>query len=293
MPPPFQSRPDLDARLLAALDEDLGDRGDATSAAIFAHEHQSTAILVAKASGVLAGSAVFHRVFELLDETVTVAFAREDGQRVEPGQQIARLLGPTRVLLAGERTALNLLQRLSGIATLTAQFVAAAKGRCAICDTRKTTPLWRDLEKYAVLCGGGTNHRMGLYDAIMIKDTHADEAGGLANALARVRAAASGLPIHCEARDLVEVQTALDAGVDLLMLDNMNDETLSRAIALAKGRVPIEITGGVTLATLPHLAGMGVDRVSIGALTHSAPALDFSLRLTPAAGDAPADLSGG
>lgn len=284
MPPTFQPRQDLDSRLLAALDEDLGDRGDATAAAIFPHDHQSAGILVAKQNGILAGSAVFHRVFELLDDSVTVAFSREDGQAVSRGDQIARLLGPTRVLLAGERTALNLLQRLSGIATLTSRFVAAAGGRCAICDTRKTTPLWRDLEKYAVLCGGGTNHRMGLYDAIMIKDTHADEAGGLPAALARVRASAPDLPVHCEARDLAEVQAALDANVDLLMLDNMGEEILRRAIAIAKGRVPIEITGGVTLETLPQLAALGVDRVSIGALTHSAPALDFSMRLKRAGG---------
>jgi nicotinate-nucleotide pyrophosphorylase (carboxylating) len=291
MPPPFQPRPDLDARLLAALDEDLGESGDATTAAIFDHEHSSVALLVAKAEGILAGSPVFHRIFELLDPSVTISFTHPEASPVHRGDIVARLLGPTRVLLAGERTALNLLQRLSGIATLTARFVSVAAGRCAVCDTRKTTPLWRDLEKYAVLCGGGTNHRMGLYDAIMIKDTHADEAGGLSNALARVRAASPGLPVHCEARDLLEVQAALDSKVDLLMLDNMEEETLRRAIFLAKGRVPIEITGGITLETLPRFASLGVDRVSVGALTHSAPAVDFSFRLRRVPADAPADSS--
>lgn len=269
----------LRGRIRAALDEDLGADGDVTSNAVFGGDHRSRAVVVAKADGVMCGADVFRVVFEVLDARVHVHGLFPDGTPVVPGLRVLELEGPTASLLAGERTALNFLQRLSGVSTLTARFVAAAQGRVLVCDTRKTTPLWRDLEKYAVACGGGTNHRMGLHDMVMLKDTHADGAGGLAEALRRVAPLRPRLRVAAEARTLDEVRAALDGKADLLMLDNMDEATLRQAIALAAGRVPVEITGGVRLETVGSLAGLGVDRVSVGALTHSAPALDFSMRI--------------
>lgn len=268
----------LDDRLRAALREDLGEAGDVTTNAVFAPDHVSTAILVAKADGVLSATTAFARVFVLIDDRVRVLFDAPEGSRVAKGQVVARLSGTTRALLAGERTALNILQRMSGIATLTARYVAAA-GRMAVVDTRKTTPLWRDLEKAAVAHGGGVNHRIGLYDMVMLKDTHADGAGGLGEALRRVHAARTGLRIAAEARTLDEVRAAIDGHVDLVMLDNMDDELTRAAIALIAGRAEVELTGNMTPDRIARLADCGAHRVSVGALTHSAPALDFSMRV--------------
>lgn len=267
----------LRERLTLALAEDLGRAGDVTTRAIFPAEHRSRARIVAKADGVLAGGPVVQAVFGLHDPCVQIERLIEEGSRVKHGDLAIRLQGPTRSLLSGERLALNFLQRLSGVATQTAAFVEASGGRIAICDTRKTTPLWRDLEKYAVACGGGTNHRFGLFDMVMIKDTHADGAGGLAEALRRVAPLRPGLKVAAEARNMEEVQAALAADVDLLMLDNMSDDALAEAVVFVAGRVPIEITGGVTIETVGRLARFGVERVSIGGLTHSAQALDFSM----------------
>lgn len=279
MTPVFPDSPDLRARIRAALREDLGSAGDVTSQAVFPAAHESRARIVAKAPGTVAGLPLVVAVFAEVDVRVRVALRAVDGERVEPGTLVATLEGPTVSLLSGERTALNFLQRLSGVATLTSGFVEAAAGRIAVCDTRKTTPLWRALEKYAVACGGGVNHRMGLYDMVMLKDTHADGAGGLAIALSRVQALRPGLKVAAEARTMDEVRAALAANVDLLMLDNMSGEQLREAIAHVAGRVPVEITGGVTLATIGGLASLGVARVSVGALTHSAPAMDFSMKI--------------
>ena len=268
----------LRERVRAALDEDLGAEGDVTTNAVFPADARGSAVVVAKESGVDCGGRVFELVFELIGG-VEVEVVIGDGARVVPGDVAIRLSGSVRSLLAGERTALNFLQRLSGIATRTARMVDAAGGRLLVCDTRKTTPLWRDLEKEAVRAGGGTNHRMGLYDMVMLKDTHADGAGSLAEALRRVQPLRPRLKVAAEARTMEEVRMALDGGADLLMLDNMDRATLRAAIALIAGRIPTEITGGVTEETLASIAELGVDRVSVGALTHSVKALDFSMRL--------------
>ncbi|MEO8376198.1 MAG: carboxylating nicotinate-nucleotide diphosphorylase [Candidatus Sumerlaeota bacterium] len=268
----------LITRIRGALIEDLGEAGDVTTNSIFDESAKAGAFVIAKESGVLCGVTVFAAVFEQLGG-VKVSFSRGDGERLDAGEIVIELMGSTRSLLAGERTALNFLQRMSGIATQTARFVDAAKGRLLICDTRKTTPLWRDLEKYAVECGGGTNHRMGLYDMIMLKDTHADGAGGIAKALARVNENKGALGVAAEARSLEEVRAILDAGADLIMLDNMDDQTLRAAVTLIDKRIPTEVTGGVTIDRVAALADIGIDRVSVGALTHSVRALDFSMRL--------------
>lgn len=270
---------DLAERIRLALWEDLGEEGDITSDAIFPPNHESMAHIEAKSPGVLCGIEVVRIVFEQMDPKIQLDAHRRDGGRIERGDVVLVLQGPTRSLLSAERLALNLLQRLSGIATLTAQFVEASGGKVAICDTRKTTPLWRDVEKYAVKCGGGVNHRFGLFDMVMLKDTHEDGSGGMPEALERVRKLRPKFRVAAEARTIAEVQSALEIGVDLLMLDNMDVETLREAIKLARGRVELEITGGVSLETIRTLADLGVDRVSIGALTHSAPALDFSMKI--------------
>ncbi|MCC6548011.1 carboxylating nicotinate-nucleotide diphosphorylase [Candidatus Sumerlaeota bacterium] len=270
----------LVTRIRGALIEDLGEAGDVTTDAIFGEAATASAYVIAKEPGVLCGVRIFAAVFEQLPGVALNATLR-DGDRVIAGDIVIELAGRTRSLLAGERTALNFLQRLSGIATQTARFVEAAKGRVQVCDTRKTTPLWRDLEKYAVACGGGTNHRMGLHDMIMLKDTHADGAGGIANALARVNQNKGTLAVAAEARTLEEILAILEAGADLVMLDNMDEATMREAVKLIARRIPTEVTGGVTIDRIPLLADIGIDRVSIGALTHSVRALDFSMRLRP------------
>lgn len=274
-------RPDsesLNARLRAALEEDLSTAGDVTTNGVFDAAATGRARVVAREAGVICGGGVFAQVFALLGG-VTVSIHSDDGSRVRDGNTVITLDGSVRAMLAGERTALNLLQRLSGIATMTARYVEAVNGRIAICDTRKTTPLWRDLEKYAVACGGGVNHRMGLYDMVMLKDTHADGAGALANALRRVLPLRPNLKVAAEARTIDEVKTILELGADLIMLDNMDDATLADAVKLIARRIPTEVTGGVTIERARKLADLGIDRVSVGALTHSVKALDFSMRI--------------
>lgn len=280
--PLFPDSPDLRARVAAALCEDLGTIGDVTSLAVFAPHDRLEARVVAKAPGVVCGLPMAALVFGELSADCVIRPHTHDGQRVAPGQCVLEVSGPARAVLSGERTFLNFLQRLSGIATVTQRFVEAAAGRLDIVDTRKTTPLWRDLEKYAVRCGGGLNHRFGLYDMVMLKDTHVDACGGLATALERVRAAQPQVPIAAEARDLAEVRVAVDAGVDLLMLDNMDDTAIAKAVTLIGERCPTEVTGGITPERVVTLARLGIDRVSVGALTHSAPALDFSMKSRPA-----------
>jgi nicotinate-nucleotide pyrophosphorylase (carboxylating) len=264
----------------AALDEDLGDGGDPTSAGLAG---EARARLVARAGGVVAGLA---GVEVVLAETAArlglpaAGFQAEaaDGGRVAAGSLLGRAAGPVRVLLAAERTALNLVGHLSGVATSTAADAAAVEGTGAVVrDTRKTTPGLRLLEKYAVRCGGGRNHRLGLYDALLVKDNHIRAAGGLAAAVRSARAAAPGLPLEVEAETLEEVAEALELGCDLLLLDNMDAANMTRAVAMAKGRALTEASGGVTLATVRAVAGTGVDYVAVGALTHSAPALDVAL----------------
>jgi nicotinate-nucleotide pyrophosphorylase (carboxylating) len=300
--------PPLDERLRWALREDLGD-GDLTGEAIFAHQpaREVAAVIRAKADGVLAGLAVAERVFALVDPAIRLARGEEvaDGARAAPGDVVLRLIGPAKSLLAAERLALNLLQRASGIATATRAFVEAAAGSegaaasLRVLDTRKTMPLWRDLDKGAVAAGGGVNHRLGLWDAYMIKDNHIDAAGGVEAALARVVAHrnerfageamrdAEGTPlplpeIVVEVRDLAELRRALGAVAppDVVMLDNMRGDVLREAAeVVAATDVVSEVSGGLALDNVAVIARLGVDRISVGGLTHSVRALDLSMRI--------------
>ena len=270
----------LAQRLRAALAEDLGS-GDVTSEVTLPEDAEGEAIIRAKAPGRLCGVPVAQWIFQWVDLATRIETLLEEGVALAPGDAVMRIQGKLRSILAGERVALNFLQRMSGIATLTRQYVDVIPSGCdlSICDTRKTTPLWRDLERYAVRVGGGTNHRSGLWDMIMIKDTHVEANGSLAEALRRVKEANRAVPVAAEARTYEEAEAAAQAGVDILMLDNMNNDSVQKAVSTFGQDSVIEVTGGVTIERIPTLAQLGVNRVSIGALTHSAPALDLSLTL--------------
>ena len=260
-----------------ALAEDIGP-GDVTSEAVLPPDLRLRAHIVAKQAGVVAGLPVAEAVFWRVDPSVRFTPRAEDGARVEAGTVLAEVEGPARSLLAAERTALNFLQHLSGIATLTRRFVDAVAGtRTVILDTRKTHPGHRALEKYAVRMGGGQNHRMGLYDMVLIKDNHIAAAGSITEAVRRARAAHPDLPVEVEVKDLDELREALELPVDRIMLDNFDLEAIRAAVQMAAGRVPLEVSGGVTLERVAELAATGVDYISVGALTHSAPALDISM----------------
>lgn len=274
----------------AALAEDVG-HGDATSTALVPEEARCKATLVAKQDGVLSGMAVFRAVFDALDADTQDWQTHADGDHVATGDVVASFTGPTRAVLAGERTALNFLQHLSGIATLTHSYVEAIAGLdCVVCDTRKTTPLLRTLEKAAVRHGGGTNHRHNLTDGILIKENHIAAAGSIESAIVRARRDVHHLmKVEIEVTNLGELQQALDAGADVVMLDNMDNETMVQAVALNKkitgGRARLEASGNVTLERIRSMAETGVDIISVGALTHSAPALDISLLIAPQTAD--------
>jgi nicotinate-nucleotide pyrophosphorylase (carboxylating) len=256
------------------LAEDVGD-GDLTSLAVIDEDRTCTARIVVKQPGVVCGLGVAAEIFDRLEANL-VPLA-EDGDAVEPGP-VAQVDGPARGVLTAERLALNVLGRLSGIATLTRRYVDAVAGTGAvILDTRKTTPGLRALEKHAVACGGGQNHRFGLYDGILIKDNHLRLAGALAEAVARARE--TGVPVEVECDTVDQVRAALAAGADSILLDNMTVDTLREAVTVAGGRTPLEVSGGVTLETVRAVAETGVDFISVGALTHSAPSLDFSLEV--------------
>jgi len=274
---PVEAYRDLVTRALA---EDLG-RGDATSAAVVDESQMARGVLQAKASLVVAGLDVCAEVFRQCDSAAVFEVRWGDGARCEPGDVVAVVTGRARALLTAERTALNLLQRLSGIATLTARFVAAAAGRITVLDTRKTTPTLRALEKYAVRCGGGTNHRFGLDDAVLIKDNHKRLAGGVGPAVRRALTAQTGLSVEVEVETLEELDEALAAGASAILLDNFTTYDLRQAVARGQGRARLEVSGGVTLDRLPEIATTGADAVSVGALTHSAPAVDLSFELEP------------
>jgi nicotinate-nucleotide pyrophosphorylase (carboxylating) len=263
-----------------ALDEDLG-AGDVTTDATVDPAQRARGVFIVKAPCVVAGLDVAAETFRQVDASVAVACRRLDGERCEPGDEIAVVTGPARALLIAERTALNFLQRLSGIATRTRQFVDAAAGRITILDTRKTTPTLRALEKYAVAAGGGTNHRAGLYDAILIKDNHIRLAGGVAEAVARARRLSPQLRVEVEAQTLAEVDQALASGVDIVLADNMGPADVRETVARARGRAKVEISGGVTLDRIQELGSTGADYVSVGALTHSAPAVDIRFEIEP------------
>ena len=271
----------LDRLITLALEEDLG-HGDVTSLAVIPAEASATAVIRAKQQLTLAGLGVAQRVFDLLDPRVRLHPRAAEGDQLAVGEAAAEVEGPTRSLLTGERTVLNFLQRLSGVATLTRRFVQAVDGYPArIIDTRKTTPGWRILEKEAVRLGGGFNHRQGLYDGILIKDNHLTAAGGVTLAVERVRAfIPHTLKIQVEVKDLDELDEALAAGVDAVLLDNMDTETMARAAALARGKALTEASGGVTLERVREIAAAGVDLISVGALTHSAPAVDLNMKIS-------------
>ena len=268
----------------AALAEDLV-LGDPTAEGLFGPDDTCETVLLLKEPGVVCGLGLVAAVFAALDPRVVVTPLRADGDAVGAvPTEIARVAGPTRAVLAGERTALNLLSRLSGIATLTARCVAELEGTGAILlDTRKTTAGLRELEKYAVRCGGGSNHRLNLGEALLVKDNHLRLAGGIAAAVARLHEAHSRLRLEVEAETLADVREALAAGVNRIMLDNMTPDQMREAVALchssANGAVETEASGGVTLANLRLVAETGVDYVSMGALTHSPKALDVSLEV--------------
>ena len=272
--------PGILACIQRALEEDIGP-GDATTNSIVPPEAIMGGHIIAKEDGVVAGLDVAQATFLLLDSRVQFLSLVAEGARVVSRQELAKVSGPARALLSGERTALNFLGRMSGIATLTRRFVDAVAGtRAVILDTRKTAPGLRLVDKLAVRRGGGQNHRTGLYDMILIKDNHIDFAGSLAEAVRRARAAHSGLEIEVEARALDDVQVALALGVRRILLDNMTPDAMRQAVALSAGRACLEASGNVTLANVREIAETGVDYISIGALTHSAKALDVSLDWT-------------
>ena len=266
-----------------ALAEDLGPAGDRTSQSVIPADKSAVAVFIARSGGIVAGLPVAQLVANAFPG-LTFHAVVADGVSVGPKSEIAVLSGPLRSILVAERTALNFLQQLSGIATLTRQYIQAIAGTSAtILDTRKTTPGWRRLEKYAVRCGGGTNHRMGLFDGILIKDNHiAGLAGSVRKAveLARAHPANAGLPIEIEVDSLAQLDEALAVRPDIVLLDNMPPPLLRQSVALRNSKSPqtkLEASGGITLKTVREVAETGVDRISVGAITHSAPALDIAL----------------
>lgn len=264
-----------------ALQEDLG-HGDVTTEATVAAGSSGAAVVFGREPFVLSGSQPFRKVFDLIDPAVQVASLFRDGDRIDANVPVFRLEGAMPALLTGERLALNLLQRLSGIATLTRQMTDAISGTsCRLLDTRKTTPLWRALEKQAVRHGGGTNHRFGLYDGVLIKDNHIAAVGGVREAVRRARQhVAHVLKVEVEVETLQDLEVALEAGADVVLLDNFSLEDLKAAVALTAGRCLLEASGGVTLDRVRAIAETGVDYISCGALTHSARAIDVTMEFT-------------
>lgn len=267
-----------------ALAEDLGD-GDLTAQAIVPEDARARGMVVAKQDGVVAGLSAAAAVFDELDAAVEVSICCMDGDRVHAFDQLLAVSGPARAILAGERVALNLLGRLSGVATVTAEYVAAVEGTgVRILDTRKTTPGMRALEKAAVVAGGGASHRFGLYDAVLVKENHVRVAGGVHEAARRaVENSPDGVVVEVEVESLAELEEALQARIERVLLDNMGPDDLRAAVRLARGRAKLEASGGITLDNVRAIAETGVDFISIGALTHSAPALDVSLLFEPEA----------
>ncbi|NOY77195.1 MAG: carboxylating nicotinate-nucleotide diphosphorylase [Calditrichaeota bacterium] len=273
---------EVDSLIEWAFREDFGSWGDVTSQAIFHRNDTGTARVVAKSEGIVAGLFAVRGVFERKSPEIQIEEMCEDGDFVTSGETLLIAEGSVEDLLSAERTALNFLGRLSGMATLTGKFVEAVSGtRTKILDTRKTTPGWRFLEKYAVRQGGGVNHRMGLFDRVLIKDNHIKAAGGIRPAVQAVREYLSRrgltLPIEVEVKNLSELEEALGQTIQQIMLDNMDPDTMRQAVKRVSGRIPLEASGGITLETVRAVAETGVDFISVGALTHSAPVLDVSM----------------
>ncbi len=277
--PDVTMKVNMDSYILSALKEDMPNE-DISTNAVLPTAKFGTADLICKQDGVICGLDVFARTFELLDETVAVELLAKDGDRVEKGQFLAKVSGDMRVILSGERTALNFLQRMSGIATYTAEVAALLEGsRTKLLDTRKTTPNMRIFEKYAVKVGGGHNHRYNLSDGILLKDNHIGAAGGVKEAIQRAREYASFVrKIEVEVENLDMCREALEAGADIIMLDNMSPEDMKKAVRMIDGRAVTECSGNVTKENIKNIIDTGVDYVSSGALTHSAPILDVSLK---------------
>jgi len=272
--------PQIERLIRDALDEDIG-AGDLATMATISAASRGTGLFRAKKAGVVAGLVLLDRIFYFIDPKVELRLLAKDGAEVNPGMVVAEAVGPVRALLLAERTALNFLQRLSGNATLTRKYVEAVKDYpCKVLDTRKTTPGLRTLEKYAVRMGGGMNHRIGLYDAALVKDNHIEATGSIAEAVKAVRRHAPFMAkVEVEASNLQQVREALDAGADVIMLDNMTLAQMTEAVKLVNKRAWIEASGGITLETIRQVAETGVDFISSGALTHSAPVVDFNMKI--------------
>jgi nicotinate-nucleotide pyrophosphorylase (carboxylating) len=262
-----------------AIEEDIG-HGDITTNLLVPRNNESRALYIAKGNFVLAGFPFAREVFKILDPAVEFRIFFQEGAKVSRGDVLGEISGRTRVLFAGERTSLNILQRLSGIATLTSRYVEAVKDtKAKILDTRKTTPCHRFLEKYAVRMGGGVNHRFGLFDGILIKDNHIEEVGDVKEAITLARAGHHLAKIEVEVENLRELQEAIDAGADIVMLDNMSVQDMQEAVRLAQGRAIIEASGNMGLQNVKEVAETGVDMISVGAITHSVTAADISLKI--------------
>lgn len=274
--------PQIEGIIKMALEEDIG-AGDLTTLNTIPPEQRAKGLFRAKRDCIVAGLFLLEKLFSFLDPEVQVRCPSRDGDQVSRGTVIAEAEGAIRALLMGERTALNFLQRLSGTATLTRRYVDAVKDlRCKIIDTRKTTPGLRTLEKYAVRMGGGTNHRLGLYDAAIIKDNHIAASGSIAQAVERVRRHAPFMArVEVECADLKQVREALDARADVIMLDNMTTKEMAVAVNLINNKAWVEASGGITIERVREVAEAGVDFISVGALTHSAPAVDFNMKIVP------------
>lgn len=262
-----------------ALEEDINSE-DVTTNSVMPHYQKGQVELICKEDGIIAGLQVFQRVFQLLDPNIEVVFDVQDGETVQKGQHMATVVGDIRVLLSGERTALNYLQRMSGIATYTNKVAKLLEGtKTTLLDTRKTTPCMRIFEKYAVTVGGGSNHRYNLSDGVLLKDNHIDAAGSVKAAVLAAKAYAPFVrKIEVETESLEQVQEALEAGADIIMLDNMTPDMMAEAVKLINGRAKTECSGNITKENIEKITAIGVDYVSSGALTHSAPILDISLK---------------
>lgn len=275
------SKPDLDLIVSAALAEDLGERNeDVTTSSVIDFELMGEAVVIARKPGVLSGSDAAARVFEMVHPTCEYVAMVPDGTRLDAGAQVAKITGSLSSILIGERTALNFLQRMSGIATLTRRYADALAPfpKVSLLDTRKTTPGLRFLERAAVRAGGGHNHRDGLWDAILIKDNHVAAAGGVGEAVRRARR--SAMPIEVEVETLDQLREALESKAEIVLLDNMSPDQMRKAVEITAGRAKLEASGGMTPEGAVEAARAGVDRISVGALTHSAPALDLSVEVT-------------
>lgn len=272
----------VDALIRMALDEDLGDRGDTTTAAVIDESLHVNAVFLAKEDCVCAGLCVAERLMKAVDPAIEWESVVKEGDFCPKGTVMARLKGSARSLLTGERTALNFVQRLCGVATAAHKYQQAAGGRCAILDTRKTTPGYRNLEKYAVAVGGASNHRIGLYDRIMIKDNHRELAGlggtgGILRSVERARKMYPGLEVEVEIDSLAELPEALESKAEYILLDNMSTADMAEAVRMTNHRAKLEASGNMTLARIPEVAATGVDYISSGALTHSVKSADISM----------------